>query len=105
MDAKEECPMCSKRMFSLLVSGALLFTLTACGPKQAPPSSSSEPPRYVGAGSGGARPGARSPLLSIPSTGEGCAQDISQNRPVAIMLNNLKKDSAPRWRFPGGYHL
>ena len=29
MDAKEECPMCSKRMFSLLVSGALLFTLTA----------------------------------------------------------------------------
>ena len=36
--------MYGKRMFSLLLSGALLFTLTTCGPKQAPPASSSEPP-------------------------------------------------------------
>ena len=26
-----------------------------------------------------------------PLTGEGCAQDIGQSRPIAIMLNNLKK--------------
>lgn len=61
--------MCSKRMFSLLVSGALLFTLTACGPKQAPPASSSEPPDTSVLAPGGARPGARSPLCQPPHRG------------------------------------
>ena len=82
--------MCSKRMFSLLVSGALLFTLTACGPKQAPPSSSSEPPDTSVLAPVEPDPEPVLPYVN-PLTGEGCAQDISQNRPVAIMLNNLKK--------------
>lgn len=82
--------MYGKRMFSLLLSGALLFTLTACGPKQAPPASSSEPPDTSVLAPVEPDPEPVLPYVN-PLTGEGCAQDISQNRPVAIMLNNLKK--------------
>ena len=39
-----------------------------------------------------------------PLTGEGCAQDIAQKRPVAVMLNNLKRP-CPSWGVPGRHHL
>ena len=75
----------------------LLLTLAACAPKEEAGSSASlpeEPSVPVMAPVEPVEPEPEpEPVLPYvnPLTGEGCAQDIGQNRPVAIMLNNLKK--------------
>ena len=84
----------NKRFFALLAGVlAALILLSACG--STPPASSSAP----GDGSLSLEPSVSvlapvvepDPLYINPLTGEGTDVDLSANRPVAIMLNNLKK--------------
>ena len=82
-----------------LVPGLLLLAvLSACGPKEEPASSSAPPeePSVSALAPVDPEPAEEpepEPQLPYvnPLTGEGCETDIGQNRPVAIMLNNLKK--------------
>ena len=80
-----------------LVPGLLLLAvLSACGPKEEPASSSAPPeePSVSALAPVDPEP-AEEPEPQLPYvnplTGEGCETDIGRNRPVAIMLNNLKK--------------
>ena len=83
-----------KRISSLLAGVlATVMLLSACGPDTPDASSSS------GDGSLSLEPSISTlapvvdpvPLYTNPLTGEGTDEDLSSNRPVAIMLNNLKK--------------
>ncbi|MBE6972261.1 MAG: DUF3048 domain-containing protein [Ruminococcaceae bacterium] len=80
---------------SCLLAGVLaaVMLLSACG-SDAPPTASSS----SGDGSLSLEPSVSTmapvdpiPLYTNPLTGEGTDVDLSANRPVAIMLNNLKK--------------
>ena len=78
-----------------LIPAVLLLTaLCACGPKE-DPAASSAPPEEPSISTmvpvdPEPEPEPQLPYVN-PLTGEGCETDIGQNRPVAIMLNNLKK--------------
>ena len=76
----------------LLLSALLLSALPGCAPaaEQGEGSSSmpDEPSTSVIAP---VDPEPQPAPYTNPLTGEGCQTDLSQNRPVAIMLNNLKK--------------
>ena len=83
-----------KRISSLLAGVlATVMLLSACGPDTPDASSSS------GDSSLSLEPSISTlapvvdpvPLYTNPLTGEGTDEDLSSNRPVAIMLNNLKK--------------
>lgn len=90
--------MFKTRLLSAALAAAMLFTLCSCGKNDPAPSASSS-----GAASSSAAffPEESDPLPEPepepvlpyihPLTGEGLAEDISDSRPVAIMLNNLKK--------------
>ena len=86
--------MDTKRITALVLAFAGVLTLSACGDKSAEASVPAEPdisamapvepePKAV----------VQEPVLPYvnPLTGEGCETEIGLNRPVAIMLNNLKK--------------
>ena len=84
-----------QRFFSLLAGALACMTLlSACADNTAPPVSSSSAD-----GSVSLEPSISvlapvvepDPLYLNPLTGEGSDTDLSANRPVAIMLNNLKK--------------
>ena len=78
----------------------LLALLSACGPKEEPAASSAPPEEPSISTLAPAdpdpaeepepKPQPQLPYVN-PLTGEGCETDIGRNRPVAIMLNNLKK--------------
>lgn len=79
----------TNRISAVLLCAVLAASLSACAPKEeVPPSSASQPAVSVLAPEPDLEP---EPPYINPLTGEGCWEDISQNRPVAIMLNNLKK--------------
>ena len=86
--------MAAKRqLVAWTLSAALVVGLAGCGPKgeEAQSPAASEPAVSVLApAESEPEPAAEAPYQN-PLTGEGCAEDIAQNRPVAIMLNNLKK--------------
>ena len=92
--------MLKKRLFSAALAAALLFTLPACGKKDAPSQSAAS--GSVSSGSSSSASEIPDPPPEVPEqqpdlpyrnplTGEGISTDISGDRPVAIMLNNLKK--------------
>ena len=87
--------MAQSRWGCLCLAALLLLTLPACGPSgQGEGSSSSDPDVSVLAPLDPApeEPDPEPVLPYVnPLTGEGCAADIGKNRPIAIMLNNLKK--------------
>ena len=72
----------------------LAAALAACGkPGNDPPGASSsmpEEPSISVIAPVEPEPEPELPFVN-PLTGEGCATDIGQNRPIAVMLNNLKK--------------
>lgn len=81
----------ARRLWIALLAAALAAGLIACGPGEAPESSVSQP-AVSAIAPAEPEPEPEEPLPYInPLTGEGCAQDISGARPVAVMLNNLKK--------------
>lgn len=85
--------MLYRKSLTALLALALTVGLTACSSK---PPEEPEPPEPQPSVSVAApvepepEPEPELPYVN-PLTGEGCAQDIAQKRPVAIMLNNLKK--------------
>lgn len=93
--------MAGKRLTALLLTAVLLLTATSCGGGNAPDASASQPDQSEPAVSVIApepepEPEPEPPQepdqpYTNPLTGEGSDTDISQNRPVAVMLNNLKK--------------
>lgn len=81
--------MLYRKSLTALLALALTVGLTACSSK---PPEESEPPDSQPSVSVMAPVEPESVLPYVnPLTGEGCAQDIAQKRPVAVMLNNLKK--------------
>ena len=83
--------MLYRKSLTALLALALTVGLTACSSK---PPEEPEPPELEPSVSVVApvKPEPEPVLPYVnPLTGEGCAQDISQKRPVAVMLNNLKK--------------
>ena len=76
--------------YRLLLPICLMILLISCGSKPAPtPTPDPEPAISVIKPTPDPKP---DPLPYVnPLTGEGVATDIENNRPVAIMLNNLKK--------------
>ena len=80
------------RLPAAILAAALALSLSACSPKEATqePSASPEPEPAVSVLAPEPEPEPQPPYIN-PLTGEGCWEDIGQNRPVAIMLNNLKK--------------
>ena len=78
-----------KRLFALVLALSGAATLVSCGKQETP---TPEPPPVESSVSVIA-PVEPEPVYQFfnPLTGEGCARDISRNRPVAIMLNNHKK--------------
>ena len=92
--------MLKKRLLSAALAAALLFTLPACGKKDDPSQSAAS--GSVSSGSSSSASEIPDPPPEVPEqqpdlpyrnplTGEGISTDISGDRPVAIMLNNLKK--------------
>ena len=81
--------MLYRKSRTALLALALTVGLTACSSKSPEEPELPEPQPSVSV----AAPVEPVPVLPYvnPLTGEGCAQDISQKRPVAVMLNNLKK--------------
>lgn len=81
----------NKRFFSLLAGVlAALTLLSACGSK--PPAVSSAPGISLEPAVSTLAPAAEpEPLYTNPLTGVGTEADLSSARPVAVMLNNLKK--------------
>ena len=81
--------MLYRKSLTALLALALTVGLTACSSK---PPEEPEPPESQPSVSVMA-PVEPEPALPYvnPLTGEGCARDIAQKRPVAVMLNNLKK--------------
>ena len=81
-----------KQLRKLVPAMLLLAALCACGPKETSASSSAPPeePSVSTLAPVEPEPEPQLPYVN-PLTGEGCAADIGRNRPVAIMLNNLKK--------------
>ena len=94
-----------KRAWALAL--AFLLVLTGCGKKKEPvpdpgppaveepivtPEPEAEPEPVVPAG--------MNPLTGLPMEPE-----YEQNRPVAVMLNNLKKGPAAAWQRSGRHHL
>ena len=82
------------KLRNLVPALLLLTTLCACGPKEDPAASSAPPeePSISTLAPVDPEPEPEPQLPYVnPLTGEGCATDIGKNRPVAIMLNNLKK--------------
>lgn len=91
--------MARNRTAALLLSAFLLLTAASCSKKETPDQSASQPDQSEPAISVIApvedpvvepAPEQEFPFTN-PLTGEGCETDISKNRPIAIMLNNLKK--------------
>ncbi len=81
----------NKRMFSLLAGMlAALMLLSACG-EDTPASSSSAPDISLEPAISTLAPVEPEPLYTNPLTGCGTDVDLSAGRPVAIMLNNLRK--------------
>lgn len=83
----------NKRIFSLLAGVlACLTLLSACGGKT-PVAASSSPPADLPLEPAVSTlaPVEPEPLYTNPLTGEGTQTDLSAARPVAIMLNNLRK--------------
>lgn len=85
-----------KRVCCLLSCLALLVAMSACGGKGASSSDDSSAPGDVSVPVVEPVPEPEpepEPVLPYvnPLTGEGCETDIGKNRPIAIMLNNLKK--------------
>lgn len=87
--------MFKTRLLSVAMAAAMVFSLFACGKTPAYTSSSSA---SVSSSGISAEPDPEpepepEPALPYtnPLTGEGLAEDVSGSRPVAIMLNNLKK--------------
>ena len=83
--------MLYRASLTALLALALSVGLTACSskPPEEPESPESQPSVSVVAP---VKPEPEPVLPYVnPLTGEGCAQDIAQKRPVAVMLNNLKK--------------
>ncbi len=76
-----------KRLFPVIL--ALLMLLTACGKKSAEPTASPEPPT-VSAPSAAPEPTPTPEAITNPLTGEPIEADISDIRPYAVMLNNIK---------------
>lgn len=77
---------------ALALALLLVFGLTACGSSGGESSGSMPDQSSISAFEPEPEPEPE-PVLPYtnPLTGEGCAQDVGQNRPVAVMLNNLKK--------------
>ena len=87
---------CLHRCTALLSALLLAASLSACAPKEEGDGSVSaslpEEPSVSVLAPVEPEPEPEPVLPYVnPLTGEGCAEDIGQNRPVAIMLNNLKK--------------
>ena len=81
----------SKRILAALLL-LLALSLCACAGKETPPEASSQPPAVSVIVPEPEPEPEPEPLPYVnPLTGEGCETDIGQNRPIAIMLNNLKK--------------
>ena len=82
-----------QRLSALLLAAAMAAALPACGGgEEAPPDESAPVQAAVSALAPEPQPEPEpEPPYINPLTGEGCWEDIAQNRPVAIMLNNLKK--------------
>lgn len=81
----------SKRILAALLL-MLALSLCACAGKETPPAASSQPPAVSVIAPEPEPEPEPEPLPYVnPLTGEGCETDIGQNRPIAIMLNNLKK--------------
>lgn len=80
-----------KRLMALAMAMVCSATLISCGKKEsdssAGTSQSQESSQSI------VEPVEPEPVLPFvnPLTGEGCETDIGKNRPIAIMLNNLKK--------------
>ena len=99
--------MKGKRLSALMLSVLLLLGASSCGKQEAPDASVSKSDQSQSAVSVIAPVPDPEPepepepeptpapepefAYTNPLTGEGCETDIGQNRPVAIMLNNLKK--------------
>ena len=76
-----------KKLLPLIL--ALLILSTACGKKSAEPSASPEPPT-VSAPTETEKPTPTPEAIVNPLTGEPLESDISEMRPYAVMLNNIK---------------
>lgn len=82
----------NKRIFSLLAGVlACLTLLSACGGKTPAVSSSAPGDLSLEPAVSALAPVEPAPLYTNPLTGEGTQTDLSAARPVAIMLNNLRK--------------
>ncbi len=85
--------MTGKRIGAGILLAAALF-LAACAPREAPPEPEPEPEPAVSVLAPEPEPQPEpepEPPYVNPLTGEGVWEDMAQNRPVAVMLNNLKK--------------
>ena len=84
--------MPTKRLACLLTCLLLVLTLPACGGKGAAsePEGPNEPAVSVLAPQPEPEPEPVLPYTN-PLTGEGCEVDVGARRPIAVMLNNLKK--------------
>lgn len=81
------------RLAALLLAVWMSLACSACGGgKEATSSAASSMPEEPSVSAVEPEPEPEPVLPYInPLTGEGCAEEIGKNRPIAIMLNNLKK--------------
>lgn len=98
--------MPTKRLACLLTCLLLVLTLPACGGKGAAsePEGPNEPAVSVLVPQPEPEPEPVLPYTN-PLTGEGCEVDVGARRPIADMLNNLKKALPPGGGIPGGCDL
>lgn len=73
-----------KRLACLLVSSAMLFALSACSGGSTPSPSPSVEPTPT------AEPTPTPPLYTNPLTGEATDTDLSGQKPVTVVINNIK---------------